>query len=268
MTPEQPSDPELRTVDVGGVPLAYTDEGQGLAVAAVHGLPGSARDFRWLAPALPAGLRLLRVEMPGFGDSPGRGFLGHRPAARVQVLRGFADALGLEAVLVLGHSFGGMVATEWAAADPRVRALALVNSVGRRIHRGLRRTMPPSRAVGMSVALRTPGLRTPLLGRFRESMTKAGFRHGLTDPVLVAMTDCLTHADWERHTENLAALRVPTLVAWADDDPLIETEISEDLYWACPQGPRICYPDGGHNLQKTRAVELAEALGTWVTDLS
>ena len=62
MTPESPSDPELQTVEVLGGPIAYTDEGEGQPLVAVHGLPGSVRDFRWLAPALPESIRLLRVD--------------------------------------------------------------------------------------------------------------------------------------------------------------------------------------------------------------
>jgi len=29
-------------------------------------------------------------------------------------------------------------------------------------------------------------------------------------------------------------------------------------------GPRLCWPLGGHNIQKTKASELAEALERWV----
>ena len=36
----------------------------------------------------------------------------------------------------------------------------------------------------------------------------------------------------------------------------VEPAIAQELGAACPAGPRISYPDGGHNLQKTRSVEL------------
>ena len=35
---------------------------------------------------------------------------------------------------------------------------------------------------------------------------------------------------------------------------------------ALPAGPRLVFPSGGHNIQKTRAVEIADALVAWARD--
>ena len=56
------------------------------------------------------------------------------------------------------------------------------------------------------------------------------------------------------------ALRAPTLTAFCDDDPFIEPEIQEELGALVPVGPRLRWAEGGHNVQKTHAVEVAEAL--------
>ena len=37
--PESPSDPPLRTVQLPGGPVSYTDEGEGPIVLCVHGVP-------------------------------------------------------------------------------------------------------------------------------------------------------------------------------------------------------------------------------------
>jgi pimeloyl-ACP methyl ester carboxylesterase len=58
------------------------------------------------------------------------------------------------------------------------------------------------------------------------------------------------------------------MVACARDDPFVEVAISKELYWRCPEGPRLEFPDGGHNIQKSRAVELAAALDAWAQQLS
>ena len=57
------------------------------------------------------------------------------------------------------------------------------------------------------------------------------------------------------------------LVAWCQDDPLVERQIGEELAQAAPAGPRLVFPTGGHNLQKTHAVELGEVLVPWVRRL-
>ncbi|MBX3249816.1 MAG: hypothetical protein KF901_21745, partial [Myxococcales bacterium] len=74
--PAQPSHAERRLVQLDDGVAAYVHDGpsDGAARAAfvlVHGLPGNARDFRWLAPVLAArGAHVVRVEMPGFGETP------------------------------------------------------------------------------------------------------------------------------------------------------------------------------------------------------
>ncbi len=50
------------------------------------------------------------------------------------------------------------------------------------------------------------------------------------------------------------------LVAYARDDHMVETRISEELAAALPGARVLAFDSGGHNLQKTRAAELAQAL--------
>jgi pimeloyl-ACP methyl ester carboxylesterase len=52
----------------------------------------------------------------------------------------------------------------------------------------------------------------------------------------------------------------PTVVAYACDDHLIETEVAEELAAALPGARVLAFADGGHNIQKTRAVELGAAI--------
>ena len=68
--PETPSDPPVLTLQLPGGPVGYTDVGDGPVVVALHGAPGSVRDWRWLGPLLEPRIRLVRVDMPGYGDTP------------------------------------------------------------------------------------------------------------------------------------------------------------------------------------------------------
>jgi pimeloyl-ACP methyl ester carboxylesterase len=52
----------------------------------------------------------------------------------------------------------------------------------------------------------------------------------------------------------------PTLIAYARDDHMLESWISEELVRALPGARVLVFEQGGHNLQKTRAVELARAI--------
>ena len=105
---------------------AYADLGQGRqAVLLVHGQPGEAADWHGVAEALRGRFRVLVPDRPGYGATGGPP-CGIRGNARV--LGGLLDRLGLEAVTVVGYSWGAAVALAMAG-DPRVNAIVLVAPV-------------------------------------------------------------------------------------------------------------------------------------------
>lgn len=263
MTPEHPSDPPLQTVQLPSGPVSYTDVGQGPVVLAVHGLPGSVRDYRWLGAALEPRVRFVRIDMPGFGGTP----LATEPSptvrARADFVAAFIEALDLDRPLVLGHSMGGPVVTSLAAHHPEsLRALGLLASVAHRPHQ-LVRNLPRRSA---AFVFRLPGVARVLSGPLERAYRSVGFRN-TTEQGRRHALQCVAALRFPENAANLAAVRVPTLVAWTDDDPLVEKAVSEELYWRVAMGPRIRFADGGHNLQKTRAVELGDAIDAWAAQL-
>lgn len=244
-------------------PVAYTDEGHGPVILAVHGLPGSARDFRWLAPHLSSFARVVRVDLPGFGETPVSTGKDPSVVGRARVVVAVAEALQLERPVLLGHSMGGIVATAAAELAPdRFRALALLSSPGLRPHAMLRRV--PFRTV--SAALSTPLLRSALRPAVRKFFAAGGFR-GYPDAALARTFHCVAHTSIGDHAKTVRRLSVPTLVAWCDDDPIIQPDISLELAEACPPGPRLRFAAGGHNPQKTHAEEIGVALRAWIAAL-
>jgi pyruvate dehydrogenase E2 component (dihydrolipoamide acetyltransferase) len=258
MKPERPSDPEVRTVAVAGGAAAYTDEGQGPVVIALHGLPGGARDWRWLGPVVAPGLRLVRLELPGFGQTPRLAMPDPGFEARARWVLAFADALGVERFAVMGHSVGGPLAMAVAGMAPRrVAGLALVASVGLSVHRGYRQAGPMRKLAPLArVPLLGPALMTPFM---RWAFGRFGFK-GHSDEALAHTLAIVNSLDFRDNRRFAAAVSVPTLVAWANDDPIIDQAVSEELAAALPAGPRLPFTDGGHNIQKTKAVELGAAL--------
>ena len=242
-------------------PASLVDEGEGPAIVLVHGLPGSVRDFRWLAPHLVTrGLRAVRVDLPGFGDTPVATAPDPSPEGRAGFVLDVIDALGLERPLLLGHSMGGVVAT--AAADRRpggLRGVALISSPGLRPHVGLRRFPARSLALAVGGPLRQRALMPFVRGLF----SRAGFRR-YPDEALLRTIACVRATDLGAHAERVRRLAVPALVAWCDDDALIEPAISEALAAACPAGPRLRWAEGGHNPQKTHAEAIAAAVAAWI----
>lgn len=259
MKPEHPSDPEKILINLKHGPLFYTDEGAGPAVVAIHGLPGSSRDFRWLASASEGRFRLVRVDMPGFGDTPVATEPSIRIAPRAALVAHLIEALGLQNALVLGHSMGGPIAVHTAIRSPGISRLALLASPG--THRGktdLRGFLP------LAWALQIPGLQGLITRRARALYLAAGFPKSTSDLVLRHTLERVVGGSIAELERGLQRLRLPTMVAFTEDDHLVSREGSETLYWRCPSGPRIAFGTGGHNLQKTRAVELADAIAHWI----
>jgi pimeloyl-ACP methyl ester carboxylesterase len=262
MRPEHPSDPPKQLVPLPRGPVAVTDVGRGPAFVALHGLPGGARDWRWLGTLLEPEARLVRVELPGSGDTPLADLADWEIPRRAALVLEVLDALALREVTVVGHSMGGAIAAEMARQDTggRLARVAFLACPGPRIHKGLR-----GQPLGkLSRALANPAGRLLLRRPLRTAFTAAGFPRSLSDSDRAAAIHGSARLRFERHRENLEALALPTLVAWAEDDPLIEPPVSEALAEISPGGPRLRFPDGGHNIQKTRAVEIAGALLDWI----
>jgi pimeloyl-ACP methyl ester carboxylesterase len=260
--PPQPSDPPIRNAALDAARVRWVDAGprEGPCVVMVHGLPGSHRDFRWLAaPLEAAGIRVIRIDMPGFGGSDPRSTRLSRLAEHVLAQ---LDRLELARVVLLGHSFGGAQALLAASRDPeRVRGLALLASVGLRPHRALRASRG-LRMVGRGLS--TPLLATPLMTPVRTVFRRSGFPKSTPDHEIRRSVQVAARVDFRMLGNAAAAIRVPTCLASCADDRLIEPAIADELGAALPPGPRLRFPDGGHNLQKTRACELAEVLAPWI----
>jgi len=121
---------ESRFVESNGIRLHLLDHGgDGPALVLSHGLSANAHFFDGLAAAgLSPALRVLAVDLRGRGlsDAPDDGYSMDDHAAD---LLGLLDALGLDRVLLGGHSFGGLLTLFLAAAAPERVERAVVLDV-------------------------------------------------------------------------------------------------------------------------------------------
>jgi pimeloyl-ACP methyl ester carboxylesterase len=257
------SDPEPRQATLAHGVVTYTDEGPADApvLIALHGIPGSGRDFRYLAPQLLPALRVLRVDLPGFGGSVPVADAIRTLRGRARVVLALTDALGIERFALLGHSMGGGTALVLAADHTaRVRCLVLVASLALRLHRGL--GAPPRTFAWVGHGLGVPGLRRLLLPWVRHEYRRRRFP-GVEEKDAAAfarLLHALSAVDFELMRAAVRRPLPPALIAYARDDHMIETEVAEELAAAVPGARVVAFDEGGHNIQKTRAVELGAAI--------
>jgi pimeloyl-ACP methyl ester carboxylesterase len=128
---QRPTAGERNRVDVNGLSWATLSCGSpgDPPMLLVHGVTSEALTFWRIGPALAAtGRRVIAVDLPGHGLTGGWSGR-HRFAQTAQDLAGFIRAAGLDRtdLVVLGHSWGGMVVAGLPAAGIRPAVLILLD---------------------------------------------------------------------------------------------------------------------------------------------
>ena len=257
-------------------------------VLALHGQPGTGRDFDLLARALDAehgrrfpgsaGRRLVAPDRPGWGSraaEPAGGFAAGADDA-VRVL----DEEGVERAVVVGFSWGGGVALELARrhAD-RVAALVLAASIGpgepTTFDRVLARPVP-GRAIcagGLAatrLVLRRRAVHGILSGAMKgvdpthvRHFADRCLRPDILDSFMVEQQALVR--EFPAVLEHLGGVRVPTVVVTGDRDRLIAPGSAHRLAEAIPGAELRIVPGAGHFLPGAAAPLLAEVVASVAT---
>jgi pimeloyl-ACP methyl ester carboxylesterase len=220
----------------------------------IHGSGASGGSWSPVVPALAGHHHVIRVDLPGCGQSP------PAPSYDVPVQAGrvaaVLDDLGLRRVAAVGHSSGGYVVTALAEQRPDlVKSLALIS------------TGPsPDAFLSQPFLLRVllaPPLGPLLWSRRSDAMIRNGIRATAARPVdipddVVAEMRGITYRTFrtvlrrnnayitERSVpERLAALGIPVLVIFGAADPRWDPS-SAHQYDAVPAARVELLPGVGH----------------------
>lgn len=224
-----------------------------------------------LRAALPAGDRVLSLDLPGNGVRHAETSPLH-PRAMVGALRAELERLacpGPYAVLAL--SLGGMVAVQWAIERPQELAGCVLINSSAGGHSPFWRRLRPA-AYPSLVSLLRPGLGP--LERERGILALTS-NHRAGDAVLAqqwadyARQYPVTSANaWRqllaaaRFRAPAAAPAVPVLLVAAEADRLVDPECSRRLA-RCWRSPLRVHATAGHDLPLDAAAWLAEQVSAW-----
>jgi len=238
-------------------------------VLALHGWGRTHRDFdAVLAPAAagpadggaggagpgetPDELDAIAVDLPGFGATP------PPPEAwgTADYAAAVADVLDEMAppVVVLGHSFGGLVAVQLAAARPEaVRGLVLTGAPLRTSDDAPRR---PAARFRLARALNRAGLLSD------ARMEEARRRHGSADYRAAegVMRQVLVKRLGERYDGALAGVGCPVSLVWGDDDTAAPLAMAHAAATRLAHAELTVEPGAGHLTPLTVPATLRRAV--------
>ncbi len=234
-----------RPDDVGLLHVEHA--GAGPAVVLIHAGVADSRmwDPQWAA--WQTRFALTRLDLRGFGRSgPPLG-----PFSHAADVLGMLDAAAIERALVVGASFGGLVALDLAAAHPgRVAGLVLADSPlpgtdwsdemrgffaaeGQALAAG-----DLEQATDVNVEFWLPTAPEAVRATIREQQLRAFELQAGDEADESLLTDDLSGA--------LATLVVPTLVVTGEDDKTDFQEIADHLAATLPDARRAVVAGAGH----------------------
>ncbi|MFM9435445.1 pimeloyl-ACP methyl ester carboxylesterase [Janthinobacterium sp. CG_23.3] len=264
---------------VDGVRLHYVEQGQGPTLLLLHGNATMAEDFSLcgLVGQLARNFRVVAIDRPGYGYSERpRGRL-WTPQAQARLLRGALLQLGAEPAIVLGHSWGTMVALAMALEFPAsVRGLVLLSGY---YYPSLRLDVPY--AAIPAIPLLGDLMRftlSPLLGRLlwpvsmRFAFSPRKIAGSFRLPPWMSLRPLSMRASAEEAALMIPAaaalrkrygeLRMPvTIMAGANDRVVSAQGQSARLHAQLPHSELLLFPAVGHMMQHLVQDDIAAQVG-------
>ncbi len=278
----------------GGVTVHLRDEGPAdgdadvPAILLLHGSNADLHTWQPWADALSQTHRVIRFDQVGHGLTGADPAQDYSRTNYAEDIREVADALGLDSFIIGGNSMGGKHALAFAVAYPeRVDGMIIVDGSGGQLPADAQEDDDDkdSGNIGFKIA-RMPGINliaeqiTPrsliaqsleqsvsvkeivtqdMIDRYWELLRYPGNR---------AATMARFSANYEPMTEaEIAALDMPALILWGEEDRLIPVAAGRWLDQVLPSSDLIVYPAIGHLPQEEAADATIADVQEWLTKL-
>lgn len=262
---EADNPPAGNVIDVDGVRLHYVERGSGEPIVLLHGNGSIIQDFTLsgVLEGLAQRHRVIAFDRPGFGYSS-------RPTGRIwdqeaqaKLLKRAFDQLGIERPVLVGHSWGTMVATAFALAYPQdVARLVLMSGYYFPTPRLDVPVLSISAVPGIGTVMRhtlsplVSRLLWPLIRKqlFAPADVSASFKKW---PVWISLRPSQLRASAAetammipgamQMAERYGELKMPVTVLAGDGDKIVDTAAqSGQLHHAVPHSTLQVLPGAGH----------------------
>jgi pimeloyl-ACP methyl ester carboxylesterase len=264
---------------VAGRKIHYQRAGTGRPLLLLHGLVGSARNWRQNISFLSRDSSVYAIDLFNMGESERIPGLDAGLEATADRLAAYMDALGLDEADIAGHSHGGAVAMMFAARHPgRVRRLILFAPANPFCDLGNQLIRFYQTRFGSWFARQIPFLprmlKATALSRMYgdPSRVSLGALEGYTEGLHVPGTMDHVLQIVQRWFVDMGLLRSaltgltakPTLLIWGDRDRAVGLSSGRELQRTLPQSSLLVLPGVGHIAFEEMPEVCNQAMRDWL----
>jgi pimeloyl-ACP methyl ester carboxylesterase len=266
-------------VEVDGARVHYVHAGAGRPLVLIHGLVGSASNWRRNIAALARDASVYAIDLVNMGQSQRIADLDPSLTATADRVASWMAALGLTDADIVGHSHGGAVAQLLAARHPeRVRSLTLfapINPFNTLDNWMIRLySSAPGRQLARVAPFLPQWVQRIALGRMYGDPARVshgtleGYVAGLRVPGTVGHVMSIVRG-WAADKATLTATlpqiaHIPTLLMWGDRDRAVSVDSGRKLHRQLSCAELIVVPGGGHVLFEEMPEECDRTLCSWL----
>jgi pimeloyl-ACP methyl ester carboxylesterase len=275
---ERRTPPTGRLIAVNGVRLHHVERGTGTPLVLLHGNGSMVQDFQssGLIDLAAKKYRVIAFDRPGFGHSDRPRSTVWTPEAQAVLIGAALKQIGVSRAIVLGHSWGTLVAVALALKYPRdVQALILASGYYYPTARADVLVLSPpalpligdilSHTVSPILSrLMWPLLLRKIFGPSRVPQKFKGFpREMAVRPSQIrasAAESALMIPATYALRKAYRKLEMPVVIVAGAEDRVIESEQSAQLHRDVSQSTLRCVPETGHMIHQTATAEIMSAI--------
>ncbi len=278
--------PETHTLTIHGSQTKYWiyNPHQNRTILAVHGFRGNHLGLQYIVEHLPQ-YRIIIPDLPGFGQSLPMSERIHNIQGYCDFVVNFMSELNLSPVVLLGHSFGSLIAAQLAADSPNLfTELILINPISASPRAGFQ--IIPSKLVETYYWLTTnltekwsqrllgsrnfSRLMSLTLSRTHDpKIRRLVYAHHLADanqpyhhrkPIAESFAASLQHTTLD-HAHRIT---LKTLIIAGTQDPLVPMSKQQQLHHTVVDSQLILIPKVGHLIHLETPLEAANSISTFL----
>ncbi len=255
----------MATVKVRDISAHYREWGTGKTVLLMlHGWPADSSHYKDLGPLLAKhDLRVIVPDLPGWGNTPAPEEA-WTVSDYMKWVYDFKEALGLEQVILFGHSFGGRVSIKYAIKHPYdLKGLILCAAAGiKPDHLTLKRRILKLTATVGKKAFALPGVKQ-LAPTARKVLYKAA---GSNDYLKAdgVMKETIVKVLEEDLSPLLSQIQVKTLLLWGSEDGATPLSDGQKMHEHIAKSELIVFDGERHNLPKNAFVLVEKEIAKYL----